>query len=631
MTGQTALQPQEDAISALIGKVIGAALVVAIMLVALPLLIPILATVVAGEAVATRARFWVVWRWQLPANILGVLLVTALAITEVALLVAWWRTGGRELVHSFAWLQLAETFGPWLVVNFLAGILLLPVAWSAHRRRIATQVRNRRVSDVIRQTRIENARKRAADATAASRMGVHVNPATGKITGTRKDVVTAPHSIPEGEAFAFVTTTTVLTVADRFRDLRQVRDWIDRTGKLLVLPRSASAVRALVIAESGSGKTVLMNSLVLCALKYGWPVFFLDAKGDPEDAEALAALARTGGRTAVVGGAWNLFSGTADQVTAKLMRLMPVPDGANQYYLDEIRGVLQAVQDKAPIRSVADLRTRLLKPADHVRDQYDMQMVNASVDRGGTTAGARALQSLLVALRPLERFLHTDGWTYAHPVADVTVVPLSPVDDAQARLGDLLLLDLRNYLATRLAARDKSPVLVIVDEFPQLVTGTSDPGDTAGSLFETARSAGVGLVLATQSPAGLSNDEIRRRRALTSGAALIFGRSKDPEEVVQYAGTVMQMEASGNATGDELRSARAQHTFVIPPQDVREASDGAFWMVQGGAIAPFRALPQQTPTPAAVVADLVLARPEADGSEPDGAPAEPATQLPRPA
>ncbi|MEO6116350.1 MAG: hypothetical protein ABIP33_08205, partial [Pseudolysinimonas sp.] len=524
--------------------------------------------------------------------------------------------------------DLAATFVPWLVVNFLAGVLLLPVAWSLHRRRIATQVRNRRVSDVIRQTRIENARKRAADATAAARMGVHVNPTTGKITGTSRTVVTAPHPTPEGEAFAFVTTTTVLTMGDRFRDLRQVRDWIDRTGKLLVLPKSASAVRALVIAESGSGKTVLMNSVVLCALKYGWPVFFLDAKGDPEDAEALAGLARAQGRTAAVGGGWNLFSGSSDQVTAKLMRLMPTADGANQYYLDEIRGVLQAIQDQAPVRSIADLRARLLKPADFVRDQYDMQMVNAVVDRNGTTAGARALQALLVALRPLERWLDSDGWSYAMPTADVTVVPLSPVDDAQARLGDLLLLDLRNYLATRLAARDKSPVLVIVDEFPQLVTGTSDPGDTAGSLFETARSAGVGLVLATQSPAGLSNDEIRRRRALTSGAALIFGRSKDPEEVVQYAGTVMQMEASGNATGDELRSARAQHTFVIPPQDVREASDGAFWMVQGGAIAPFRALPQQPPTP--VSAPLpVHARPQHEIQAPDGAEPEGLDELPR--
>lgn len=129
------------------------------------------------------------------------------------------------------------------------------------------------------------------------------------------------------------------------------------------------------------------------------------------------------------------------------------------------------------------------------------------------------------------------------------------------------------------------------DEFAQLVTADSDPGDIAASMFETARSAGIGLWLAAQSVAGLSQDEAQRRRALSSGAALLFGRSKDPEDVVAFAGTVMRLEASGAATGEELRSARAQHTYVIPPDDVRRAAIGQFWVVQGGVIAPFRALP----------------------------------------
>jgi hypothetical protein len=448
------------------------------------------------------------------------------------------------------------------------------------------------------QERIESARKRAADAAAARRIGVKLDTTTGRIAGTTAGVLTVPHEVDGRQSFGFMNLATVRLLADRFHDTRSVRDWVDPTGQFLVLPETSSAVRALIVAESGSGKTVLINGLVLCALQSGWPVFVLDAKGDPADAEHLTALARTHGHTAVIADGWDLFNGTAEQVTAKLMRLMPPADGANQHYLDEIRGCLQAVQDVEPIRSVADLRERLSTPGPHVRDQFDLTMVNTAVDRNGTTAGMRALHSLLVALRPIERYIDEHGWSYGNAPADVTMVPLSPVDDAQAKLGDLLMLDLRNFLAARLTARDKSPVVVIVDEFPQLVTAGQDPGDTAGSLFETARSAGVGLVLATQSPAGLSNDETRRRRALTSGAALIFGRSKDPEDVVKYAGTVLRMEASTQSGGDAQGTARAQHAFVIPPQDVREAADGAFWMVQAGAIAAFRALPHATVTPA---------------------------------
>jgi hypothetical protein len=176
---------------------------------------------------------------------------------------------------------------------------------------------------------------------------------------------------------------------------------------------------------------------------------------------------------------------------------MPLPDGANQHYLDEIRVVLQAIQHESATSSVSDLTERLTHPMLYVRDQRDLAMVTQTVERSGTTVAARTLHTLLVALRPLERWIGSDGWSFGQSQADVTIISLSPADDAQARLGDLMMLDLRHFLASRLVGRDKSPVVVIVDEFAQLVTGMQDPGDTAGSLFETARSARVGLVLAT--------------------------------------------------------------------------------------------------------------------------------------
>ncbi len=599
---RTAPMPSSDPMGDALSRLLGAVLVVLVALSAAPLLIPLAAHRLVPDMIATKTRFWMVHRWHWAANAIGILLVASLIIVEVALLTGWVQSGqAREFAHGDWAGQLLPTFGGWLVLNLLSGVLLLPVVWSHRRRTLAERVRTRRITNVLVQERIESARKRAADSAAARRIGVKLDTNTGRIAGTTAGVLTVPHEVDGRQSFGFMNLATVRLLADRFHDTRSVRDWVDPTGQFLVLPETSSAVRALIVAESGSGKTVLINGLVLCALQAGWPVFVLDAKGDPADAEHLTALARSQGHTAVIADGWGLFNGTAEQVTAKLMRLMPPADGANQHYLDEIRGCLQAVQDVEPIRSVADLRERLSNPGPHVRDQFDLTMVNTAVDRNGTTAGMRALHSLLVALRPIERYIDENGWSYGNAPADVTMVPLSPVDDAQAKLGDLLMLDLRNFLAARLTARDKSPVVVIVDEFPQLVTAGQDPGDTAGSLFETARSAGVGLVLATQSPAGLSNDETRRRRALTSGAALIFGRSKDPEDVVKYAGTVLRMEASTQSGGDAQGTARAQHTFVIPPQDVREAADGAFWMVQAGAIAAFRALPHAavTPTPPA--------------------------------
>lgn len=598
MSAPQAASPSPDPLSDMILRAVGLVAGVLVVLVALPLAIPVLVARFTRDGIATKTRFWVVWKWHWLVNVAGIAVVAALVLVEAILVSRWIQSGDAALVlQSDGWGgQLFILVWPWAAANLAVGVLLLPVLWSVRRRSIARRVRTRQISDVILQEKIETARKRAADASSAARIGVYLDATTGRITGVSAAAETAPHPMRDGlQAFGVVNRATVRSLAERLHDVRRVRDWVDDSGSHLVLPTAPSAVRVLLIAESGSGKTVLLNGLVLCALEYGWPVVLIDAKGDPADAEALVEVARSYGRTAVIGGQWNLFSGTSDQITAKLMRLMPTPDGANQYYLDEIRGVLQAVQNPGPIASITDLQERLTNPAQFVRDQFDLSMVNQTIDRSGTTSAGRVLQSLLVALRPLERWISENGWSYETPQADVTVVPLSPVDDAQARLGDLLLLDLRNYLATRLERRDKSPMLVIVDEFPQLVTDAQDPGDTAGSLFETARTAGVGLVLASQSPSGLSNDPVRRRRALTSGAALLFGRSKDPEEVVSYAGSVMRLESSGRASGEELGSARAQNTYVVPPQDVREASDGAFWLVQAGAIAPFRALPTRLP------------------------------------
>lgn len=590
---------QPDATSDLLTSVIGALLGAIAMVIVLPLAVPWLSVQIAGYRVAKRHAFWITHSWQWIVSSVGVVIVAAVLTLEAVQIAHWVAADGPSaLVAQDQWWTAAwAAVWPWLLLNFFLGVLLLPVAWSIRRRQLTDMVRDRTIPDVVTQERIEAARKRAADIVSARKVGMRLNPATGQLSPTAGGaLLTAPHLIGNGRlAFGLVTQNTVRTMRDRMIDQRRVPDWIDESSRYAVLPTGAGATRAYIVAESGVGKTVLINGLILPALDQGWRVVFLDAKGDIEDAEKLAAIARNRGRSVRVGEPWNLFTGSTEQITTKLMRLMPAPDGANQYYLDEIRGVLQAIQGDGQVTGMRDLFGRLSNPAGHVTNQFELDMLTQPIDKIGTTRASRVQTALLVALRPLEPFLSSSGWSYGDGAADLTIVPLSPVEEAQARLGDLLLTDLRGYLATRLASRDKSPMLVVIDEFPQLVTGTSDPGDSAGALFETSRSAGAGLVLAGQSIAGLSNDETRRRRALSSGAALIFGRSKDPEDVVKYAGTVMRMEASGAAAGDELRSARAQHTYVVPPQDVREASQGSFWIVQGGAIAPFRAFPSPTP------------------------------------
>ena len=576
---------------------------------ALPLVLGWAAAQLVSPRVAARRWYWVSTWWHAPAAAAGAAIGSAAVVWQWVAVARWFGDG-----RAFAFVAggAAATVGrvPAGLVGLLprvgllaaAGLCATPAFWLTRRRRTARMVAMRQLPSALDQEQAERARAQAADWSAARRIGVEVDPRTGQGTDAGRARWRAPHEVGARVAFGVVARPTVRTLVERQVDVRRVLEWVDGSGRWVLLPELASHVRALVVAESGPGRTVLLTDLVLCAAARRWPVVVIDAKGDEAGAHDLAARVQAAAGSASVAPRWNLFAGTGAQITGKIMRLLPEPNGANQHYLDETRLVLDLVQDRSALRSVLDLRTRLATPEPWVTDPADLRLLTAE-DRSGQTVGSRVWQSLAAALRPLTPFLAEDGWSFENLPADVTVVPLSPADAAQARLGDLMLADHRRWLSDRLAAGDRSPALIVVDELPLLGSGAIDPGDIAEALFETTRSAGAGLVLAAQSVSGPAGDETHRRRALASGAALIIGRSEDPEDVVRTAGAVVRTRSAGAAADDQLRSgSRAQRAWAIAPQAVREAWDGAFWLVQAGGVVAFRAMPAiQVPTAAEIV------------------------------
>ncbi|MBT2497467.1 ATP-binding protein [Microbacterium sp. ISL-59] len=589
-----------DASDGMLEMLVKAALWLVLVLVCAPLVIPFIVRGATAMWAPTKRWYWATYRWWWIAVTGGIVAVVAMLAVEAWLVLQWADAGGyaaltqRDDRFAAAW----AAIWPWLIVNTAAGVLLVPAVWSARRRKVAEQVRKRTISDVVRQEKIEAARHQAKDLDSARRIGVKVDAVTKTITGSTGKGITAPHPLGNGEyALGVINRDTIQSMAQLMADRSRVPDWVTGDNRYLILPTKAGATRLLLFSESGTGKTVLLMNIIAAAVKSGVKVVFIDAKGVPSDARALAALVAQLGRTAVISGKgeaaatrWNLFHGSAADVTAKLMRLQPPPAGANEHYLQEIEAVLTALQHAEPVRGVQDLQER----AERIdsRDRYDHRMLAKVVnEKSGETAAERAVGSVVKSLRRFEGWIDEDGWTFDDPEADVTICPLIPVDPTQAALGDLLLLELRSYIARRLEREDYSPVLVIVDEFPSLVTPGNDPADVAAPLFETLRSAGGGLILAGQNVEGFSPEPAMRARVLNSGAAIAFGRQKSPKELVDLAGTELRMEASGAATGEELKSGRAQHTYRIKPQDVREASAAQFWIVQGGSHAAFRALP----------------------------------------
>lgn len=579
-----------DEVLGLVGTVLKFVLVVALVLVLLPFLLPVAVVMFMGEQIGIKARFWRPSTTAIVVGWIGVPVVAGLVTYEVLWLIEWVKAHPDR--NLWAHLTAALPLWPWLIVNFAAGALLVPLAVLWHRRRIAKRARARLIPDVELQSEIELARFRATDHRAAHKIGVYLNEQTGEVRKVRVGARYAPHTPRSGgQAFGIVARPTIRTGTEFWRDRRYVPGWMDGTHRWITLPGKAGAIRAIIIAESGTGKTMLINALIACAVEVGMKVVFLDAKGDPRDAQKLAGKLQENGYTAAVGPKWNMFAGSPVEVINKIMRQLPQTQGDGSYYRDEVLAVLQAVGSLTPIQSLDDLRARVRDPRPHAQTAFDAETVLRAINREGDTAGSRVLARIESVVRPLSPFLGADGWDYNNLPAQVTIVPLSPVDEAQIRLGDTILMDTRNHLAERMRTNDTSDLLVIVDEFPQLVTEGRDPADTAASLFEVTRSAGVGLLLAGQSPAAFSKDGQMLTRMLASGAALIAGRSKSPEDVVKLAGTIERMEASGDAAGLGMKSGRSQHSWTIPPGHVRLANMGQYWIIQGGGWAQFRVLP----------------------------------------
>jgi hypothetical protein len=157
-----------------------------------------------------------------------------------------------------------------------------------------------------------------------------------------------------------------------------------------------------------------------------------------------------------------------------------------------------------------------------------------------------------------------------------------------------MIHDMRRYLAQKKREQGTIPGVLVIDEFAQIVRenlSEMPAPKMAATMFETTRSLNMGLYLSAQSLAGIAEDENMQRRILQAGAALIVGRGKDSEVEANAFGTVFHGESTGDASGFEAKSTRAQHTYRVSPNAIRELPNGVFFFGQGGSVRQMIVLP----------------------------------------
>jgi len=186
------------------------------------------------------------------------------------------------------------------------------------------------------------------------------------------------------------------------------------------------------------------------------------------------------------------------------------------------------------------------------------------------------LTGFLMNLRPimhdLRNLLRPEGFVLEQERGAVFSLRTQSVGDTARHFLDFLIEDVKDFVGKR----QQRPGLLIIDEFGAF------GNKNILALLSMARSADMGVILATQDIASLGEED-DRRLIMANTRTKILMATDFPEEVAQLAGTMYGIEASiqhqdGEATG--AGSARVQHQFRVDMNETARLKSGEAFIIR---------------------------------------------------
>jgi hypothetical protein len=345
------------------------------------------------------------------------------------------------------------------------------------------------------------------------------------------------------------------------------------------VPEEALGHHLVIAGGTGSGKTTSVEVLEhAAATTYNPQIIHFDCKGSRDGMTRFVALMAAAGipperiRLFPVE-PYDGWRGGSDPERALLGRLTQVQDWSESFYEAGTKDLLQNVLfDAAPPTGSADFLARLEKlPAGS----------NPKLVEGALARYRGFFRSLKGTL---------DG-SWAFEDCDACYIQLEGfgLPSEAVALGRFLLEDLTHYLADRKA--DDRPVLVVLDEFSAISTGAD-----AANMVERAREFGAGVILTTQSYAGLGRNAERVLDAARGG--IIIHSVANPEPFTSRAGTVWRQVTAVSQPQSQpgvvsavlfnqkvetpRHTTRDQEVPRIDPNEVRQLPRGEAFVISGG-------------------------------------------------
>ncbi len=365
-------------------------------------------------------------------------------------------------------------------------------------------------------------------------------------------------------------------------------------GRLVLLSEERLCRHLLVCGATGAGKTETLLRLAWTIAKSSdAPVFYLDGKGDRENAERFSGLMAGAGRNTRVfpHQPFDGWRGEAHEIQGRLMEIIDYSsDGPAAWYRDVAKTTLRLVCEhpNGPPRSSA-----------HVLARMDHALLTTAHPGSSAVTALTPAQVGQVRLR-YEAFFgqvrgQLDGnWSWENTNAGYVLLDSLTLSEEVGGLARFLFEDFMHFIANR-KARSRFCVL-IVDEFSSL----AQSADMAARV-EKARGFNTSLVLAPQVVEGMGG-ETETARILGSVETVIAHRVNTPDEIVALAGTRKVPELTTRLADDGLtreRSVHMEHQLTIDPNKVRSLDPGIAYLISHG-----RAMKIQIPRAPALSAPL---------------------------
>ena len=351
---------------------------------------------------------------------------------------------------------------------------------------------------------------------------------------------------------------------------------------------------ALIIGGTGTGKTVtqmrLMNSFMsMSQANPGEPpirIIFIDAKGLADNNKRdFLELARSHGYQNI--NMWpeqplDGFKGDANQLRERLSGLFN--SGESAFHHAESVSMLDLALNAGEIPRTLQALLERVRPGATENLYGQIATVESLIGKQiSSTFSNNQWNSLYLRLRALQATvgdrLDSFGNSWSLNTTDAAWISIPGTSSPQAA-GDIAawVLAMLGELAT---VGDGRKTLVFLDEF-SAIGNDQRASRTAAGLVERTRSAGMALVIGSQTTDSLGESAIR---LLQTAGTVISHRNPAPENICELAGTIDVWEDTHELNANGGRSAtsgRLQQQFRVSPELVRALPLGECVLLTGG-------------------------------------------------